>query len=184
MVDGANYSNEIVLQADGKAILAGYTILYDEINMAMVRFDTDGNLDPAFDGDGMVSFDNKGREDYSYSIALQADDKIILAGYSYGGGGSEFEVARFLNDDTAGIESLQNLEFRLYPNPANEQITVELSDVSSTYQLEIFDVLGKKVYASEIQKTGNIDVSALAQGTYLLKLNSENKTNVVRFVKQ
>ncbi len=184
LVDGANYSNGIVLQADDKPILAGYTILQGEINMAMVRFDTTGNLDSTFDGDGMVSFDFEGREDYGHAIALQADNKIILAGYSYGGGGSEFEIARFLNDGTVGTEDFQNVEFRLYPNPAIEQITIELSDASSNYQVTIFDILGKQVVATEIQKTGNINVSALASGTYLVKLTSENKTNVVRFVKQ
>lgn len=184
LVDGANYAKGLVLQADGKPILAGYTVLQGEINMAMVRFDTTGELDSTFNGDGMVSFDYEGREDYGYAIALQADNKIILAGYSYGGGGSEFEVARFLNDETAGTEDFQNLEFRLFPNPANNQITIELSDASSNYQVAIYDVLGKQVYTSEIQKVGNIDVSALASGTYLVKLNSENKTNVVRFVKK
>lgn len=102
LVDGANYANDLVLQADDKPILMGYTIFHGIIDMAMVRFDTYGNLDSKFNGDGMVSFDNMGREDYGYAIALQADDKIILAGYSYGGGGSEFEIARFLTEDTVG----------------------------------------------------------------------------------
>ncbi|MGO3182770.1 MAG: T9SS type A sorting domain-containing protein [Aequorivita sp.] len=188
LVDGANYASDMVLQADEKPILVGSTTFNGEYKMAMVRFDTDGNLDSTFgaEGNGMVSIDNVGLEDYGRGVALQADEKIILAGdfYTFSGMESEFVVTRFLNDGTAGTEDFQNVEFRLYPNPANEQITVELSDASSTYQLEIFDVLGKKVYTSEIQKSGNIDVSALAQGTYLLKLNSENKTNVVRFVKQ
>jgi len=59
-----------------------------------------------------------------------------------------------------------------------------LSDASSNYQVEILDVLGKKVFSSELQKAGHIDVSAFASGTYLVKLISEDKTNVVRFIKQ
>ena len=184
LVDGANYANDMVLQANGKPILMGYTITQGTIDMAMVRFDTDGNLDSTFDGDGMVSFDNMGREDYSYSIALQADNKIILAGYSYGGGGSEFEVARFLNDETVGTEDFQNAEFRLYPNPAREQLSIEMTDAASTYQVEIYDMLGKKVGSSEIQNKGQINVSSLASGTYLVKLNSNSQTFTVRFVKQ
>lgn len=184
LVDGANYANDLVLQADGKPILMGYTIFQGLIDMAMVRFDTDGNLDSTFNGDGMVSFDNMGREDYGYSIALQADDKIILAGYSYGGGGSEFEIARFLNDDMVGTEDFKNADFRLYPNPAREQLTIEMSDASSKYQLDIFDMLGKKVISSEIHKVGQVDVSNLASGTYLVKLNSNSQTTTVRFVKQ
>ena len=184
LVDGANYSNGLVLQADGKPILAGYTILQGAIDMAMVRFDTAGNLDSTFNGDGMVSFDNEGREDYGQAIALQADEKIILAGYSYVSGGSEFEVARFLNDGTVGTEDFQNVEFSLYPNPANEQITIASSNATSNYQIAIFDVLGKKIITSEIQNMGSIDVSALASGTYLVKINAENKTSTLRFVKK
>lgn len=184
LVDGANYANDMILQQDGKPILMGYSIFQNQIDMAMVRFDTDGNLDSSFNGNGMVSFDNAGRENYGYSIALQADNKIILAGYSYGGGGSEFEVARFLNDETVGTEDFQTADFRLYPNPAREQLTVEMKDASSTYQLEIYDMLGKKVYNTQIQKMGQIDVSNLASGTYLLKLNSNSQTTTVRFVKQ
>ncbi|WP_026452113.1 T9SS type A sorting domain-containing protein [Aequorivita capsosiphonis] len=186
LVDGANYTSGMVLQADEKPILVGSTTFNGEYKMAMVRFTTDGFPDFSFGDEGMVSIDNVGLEDYGRAIALQADEKIILAGdfYTFSGTESEFVVTRFLNDGMVGTEDFQNVEFRLYPNPANEQITVELSDASPTYQLEIFDVLGKKVYTSEIQKSGNIDVSALAQGTYLLKLNSENKTNVVRFVKK
>lgn len=184
LVDGANYSNGLVLQADGKPILAGYTILQGAIDMAMVRFDTAGNLDSTFNGDGMVSFDNEGREDYGQAIALQADEKIILAGYSYVSGGSEFEVARFLNDGTVGTEDFQNVEFSLYPNPANEKITIASSNATSNYQIAIFDVLGKKIITSEIQNMGSIDVSALASGTYLVKINAENKTSTLRFVKK
>ncbi|MGB3344062.1 MAG: T9SS type A sorting domain-containing protein [Aequorivita sp.] len=184
LVDGANYAGDMVLQADDKPILAGYTILQSEINMAMVRFDTDGNLDSTFNGDGMVSFDYEGREDYCNAIALQPDNKIILAGYSYGGGGSEFEIARFLNDPLVGIQDQQNLAFHLYPNPAREQLIIEMTDASSTYQIEIIDMLGKKIYNTKIQKMGQIDVSALATGTYLVKLNSNSQATTVRFVKQ
>lgn len=184
LVDGANYANELVLQADGKAILMGYTIFQEQVDMAMVRFDTDGNLDSTFNGNGMVSYDNMGREDFGYSMALQSDNKIVLAGYSYGGGGSEFEIVRFLNDDTADTEDLQTADFRLYPNPAREQLTIEMMDTSSTYQFEIFDMLGKKVLSSEIQAKGQINVSALAAGTYLMKLNSNSQTSIIRFIKQ
>lgn len=188
LVDGNNYSTSMVLQADQKPILVGFTTLDGEYNMAMVRFNSDGSTDNTFgeNSDGMVSLDIDGREDYAMAVALQADDKIIVAGHAYTSSQteSEFVVTRFQNDGTAGTEDFQNIDFRLYPNPANAHITVELSDVSSTYKLEMFDVLGKKVYASEIQKSGIIDVSSFASGTYLVKLNSENKTNIVRFVKQ
>ncbi|MCZ4317750.1 T9SS type A sorting domain-containing protein [Aequorivita viscosa] len=131
----------------------------------------------------MVSTDFNGREDYASAIALQPDEKIILAGNSFNSGASDILVARYDNI-ILGTDEFQNIDFLLYPNPAKEQITIALNDVSSNYEVTIFNVLGKKVYASEIQKDGQIDVSGLASGTYLVKLNSDNKSSVVRFVKQ
>ncbi|WGF94121.1 T9SS type A sorting domain-containing protein [Aequorivita marisscotiae] len=186
IVDEANYANGLVIQADDKVVLAGRTVKLFDYDFAMIRFNTDGTLDSTFGNGGKVSTDNDGKEDHGYAIAMQPDNKIILAGHSYSAAGddSEMVIARYHNDDTAGIEGFEKNDIRLYPNPANGQITIELSDASSNYQVAIFDVLGKKVYASEIQKVGQIDVSALASGTYLVKLNSDNKSSVVRFVKQ
>lgn len=182
LVDGANYSRDILLQPDNKVIISGFTVLEEEYNMAMARFDSDGNLDDTFGIDGMVSTNI--HEDYSNAITLQGDNKIILAGYSYNASGaSEFIVARYDNQ-VLGTEDFQHVKLRLYPNPANEQITIELNDGSSNYQLEIFNILGEKVIVSEIQKSKQIDVSALASGVYLVKLNSNSQTTTVRFVKQ
>ncbi len=185
IVDEANYANGLVIQADDKVVLAGRTVKEFDYDFAMVRFNTDGTLDATFGNGGKVSTDVDGKEDHGYAIALQPDNKIILAGHSYSAGAddSSIVVARYTNE-TLGFEDFQNVDFRLYPNPAKEQITIELSDASSNYEVTIFNVLGKKVYSSEIQKVGQIDVSGLASGTYLVKLNSDNKSSVVRFVKQ
>ncbi len=185
IVDEANYTNGMIIQSDDKVVLAGRTVKIMDYDLAMVRFDTEGNLDTTFGNDGKVSTDVNGREDHGYAIALQPDNKIILAGYSYPAGAddSAIVVARFNNDDTVGIEDQNNNEFSLYPNPAREQLTIEMNDASSIYQLEIFDMLGKEVYKTEIQKMGQIDVSVLAAGTYLMKLNSNSRSTTVRFVK-
>src|SRR5690606_32517870 len=117
---------------------------------------------------------------YGKAIAIQPDHKIILTGYSYTSAGvAEIIVARYDNF-LLGTNDYKNMEISLYPNPAKEQITIEMSDNTLNYQVDILDMVGKKVFSSEIQKVGQIDVSALAAGTYLIKLNSENKSTVVR----
>lgn len=182
--NGQNYAEQMVLQPDEKIILTGYAAATDNYNMAMIRFDTAGNVDTTFGTDGKVNTDINGTADFGKAIALQPDNKIIIAGYSFSPAGiGEIVVARYDNI-ILGTNDYQNLGFRLYPNPTREQLTIELNDSSSNCQIEILDILGKKVISLEIQKIGQIDVSALASGTYLVKLNSENRTNVVRFIKQ
>lgn len=182
--NGQNYAEQMVLQPDGKVILAGYAAVTDNYNLAMVRFDTAGNVDTTFGIDGKVSTDINSRPDFGKAITLQPDNKIILTGYSYAPSGiGEIVVARYDNI-ILGTNEYQDLEFHLYPNPADEQITIELRDASSKYQVEILDILGRKVFYSEIQKVGVINISALVSGAYLVKINSENKANVVRFIKK
>lgn len=182
--NGNDFGEALAIQDDGKVIIAGYSVRETEYILAMARFDTNGNLDSTFGVDGMVSTDFNQREDYGTAITLQPDNKIILAGYSYAlTGGSEVIVVRYDNV-VLGTEDFQNVKFNLFPNLANSQITVQLSDASTSYKLEIYDVSGKKVYASEIQNTANINVSDFASGAYLVKLTSDSNSSVVRFVKQ
>lgn len=183
--NGRNYAEQMLLQPDDKIVLMGFVGAgSNDDDMGMVRFDNNGNLDATFGNGGKVITDVGGRYDYGKAIAIQPDNKIILAGYSYTTAGvAEIVVARYDNL-ILGTNDYQNIEFRLYPNPANEQITMEMSNASLNYQVVILDSMGKKVFSSEIQKIGQIDVSALASGTYLIKLNSEEKSSVVRLVKE
>ena len=183
--NGRNYAEQMLLQPDDKIVLMGFVGAgSNDDDMGMVRFDTNGNLDATFGNGGKVITDVGGRYDYGKAIAIQPDNKIILAGYSYSTAGvAEIVVARYDNI-ILGTNDYQNIEFRLYPNPAKRQITIELIDSSLNHQVEIFNILGKRIFSSEIQKMGQIDVSAFASGTYLIKLNSENKLSVVTFVKQ
>lgn len=173
-----------MLQPDGKVIIAGYTVLETVYDLAMARFDVDGNLDDTVGVDGMVNTDLNGGEDYGKAIALQPDNKIILVGYSFTtSGNAEIVVARYDNK-VLGAEDFQNIGFSIYPNPTNDYITIDLNGTSSSYQVAIFDMLGKNVYSTEIEGTKQIDVSSLAAGAYFVKLNSNSQSTTIRLIKQ
>jgi uncharacterized delta-60 repeat protein len=69
----------LVLQPDGKLILAGNTWTGSEYDFAVARYNRDGSLDTSFDGDGMVTTPF-GDAYYRVSTNLQPDGKIVLAG--------------------------------------------------------------------------------------------------------
>jgi uncharacterized delta-60 repeat protein len=88
----------VAIQADGKIVTAGFS--YAETpappNFAMARYDPDGSLDPTFDGDGRAVTDF-GAFDEAFGIAIQADGKIVAAGFSTTGENPfNFALARFL----------------------------------------------------------------------------------------
>ena len=83
-------AHSMALQADGKILVAGSAILEVVPDFAVVRYNTNGSLDPTFDTDGKV-ITNINDVDEAYSVAVQADNKIIVAGYSAG----DFGVVRY-----------------------------------------------------------------------------------------
>lgn len=77
-----------------------------------------------------------------------------------------------------------NNEISLFPNPAFNSMQVAVSSRQGM-RLEIFDVHGKKVgnRQSSISNKTTIDISFLDKGVYYLKISSEGKTAVKKFVK-
>ena len=79
---GSTYEEaySINLQADGKILLA-ISGLNDDGN-GLVRYNSDGSLDNSFSGDGILTTHRPSRDEYFNKVTLQADGKILVAGYS------------------------------------------------------------------------------------------------------
>jgi uncharacterized delta-60 repeat protein len=81
----------VTTQADRKIVVAGYSCTGD---FRIVRLRADGSLDPSFDGDGKQTTDFAGAFDVARAVSIQADGKIVAAGYaSY-----DVAVARYNTD--------------------------------------------------------------------------------------
>jgi uncharacterized delta-60 repeat protein len=75
--------NSVAIQSNGKIVIAGYTLGETNNNdFAVARFNTDGSPDNTFDNDGILTTDFTSSDDYAGSVAIQNDDKIVVAGYS------------------------------------------------------------------------------------------------------
>jgi uncharacterized delta-60 repeat protein len=91
-------AHAIALQSDGKIVVAGETGNYPHFHFAVVRYSSDGQLDPAFGSGGKVSTPLSSSWDAAYGLALQADGKIILAGEcDLCPSGLDFALVRYLN---------------------------------------------------------------------------------------
>jgi uncharacterized delta-60 repeat protein len=77
---GSSSPSEVAVQADGKIVAAGAR-QGSPGAFALARYNTNGSLDPSFDGDGKVTTtfeDDAGAS----SLAIQADGRIVAAGHS------------------------------------------------------------------------------------------------------
>jgi uncharacterized delta-60 repeat protein len=90
----------LVLQPDGKIVVAGSSSDSDGGAFALARYRPNGTLDPSFSGDGRVLTDFGGSEDGAATLALQPNSKIVVAGFSNASGTNDFAVARYLPNGT------------------------------------------------------------------------------------
>jgi uncharacterized delta-60 repeat protein len=128
--------NAVAVQADGKIVVVGTTTLSPATgDFAIARLDPDGSLDDTFGagtGETTVAFDIGGNDnDNGAAVALQADGKIVVAGWANGDNGDDFAVVRLLPDGTR--DSTFNVTGRVtvgFDFPASANKTDEGDSVS------------------------------------------------------
>ncbi|MGI8582581.1 MAG: T9SS type A sorting domain-containing protein [Chitinophagaceae bacterium] len=76
---------------------------------------------------------------------------------------------------------------KLYPNPAFSRVRLELKeDVQRTEDIQLYDKVGKlnRISVRRVnEKIYDIDVSALSQGVYVMKVKTSGGLKTFRFVK-
>ena len=71
----------VAIQSNGRIVLGGYTGISGN-DFAVVRYNTNGSPDNTFDGDGKANYDfGASTTEEAYAIAVDANQKIVLAGY-------------------------------------------------------------------------------------------------------
>ncbi|MFI5151105.1 MAG: T9SS type A sorting domain-containing protein [Bacteroidia bacterium] len=87
----------------------------------------------------------------------------------------------------AGIqEAGMPVAFGLYPNPAQDMLTISAENGNSINTIELFDIQGQLVKNLEVKNRSEsftVDITSLAKGCYLVKLNSEKGFSIRKFVK-
>jgi len=98
--DLGDVAYSIALQSDGKFVVAGISYNGSNADLAVMRYNTNGSPDTSFDTDGKVTTAIGTGDDFAYSIALQSDGKIVVAGYSNNGGNDDFALVRYIVSDS------------------------------------------------------------------------------------
>jgi uncharacterized delta-60 repeat protein len=88
-------------QSTGALVLAGFSEGADE-DTALARFTADGILDGTFGSGGTVTTVNAGLADFTYDLAVQPTDKLVVIGFTQTGvpNNEDFRVARY---DSNGV---------------------------------------------------------------------------------
>jgi uncharacterized delta-60 repeat protein len=89
----------VAIQSDQRILAVGSSRGASHVRFALARYDTDGTLDASFgeDGSGKIrTHFADGTDDGASAVAIQANGKIVAAGYSRGASHRRFALARYL----------------------------------------------------------------------------------------
>ena len=135
---------------------------------------SNGTPDNTFGLSGKIITAVQDSEDFPLAIALQADNRIVIAGNSYHSGHTEMALARFLQFP-AGVNNIKfaNEEVILYPSPAKTKLFI-----SGRYQAHVTGYSATDMYGRSVliqyRSSKEISTSHLKDGVYLFHLNFDN----------
>ena len=92
--NGFDLAMAIGVQQNGKMIVAGYSDFFNSV-IDVARYTKNGLLDSSFGTNGKVVTNIGGISDKAYSMAIQPDNKIIIAGSSLNGSDNDFVLVRY-----------------------------------------------------------------------------------------
>lgn len=171
----------MVFQNDGKLLISGRNSDSSGDYFSIARLNTDGQLDTTFGNEGKISGNVDLTADTATSIAVQPDGKIVIAGNTADfTNPPRFFIARFLNE-TMAISDTNLSEIKVYPNPVKGLLNL---DLKGNAVIEIYTMTGQKITTLNIQNKRQIDVSSLANGVYMLKINIDGKVKTQKFIKK
>ncbi len=84
----------LALQSDGSVIAAGTTVINGELRAAVARYSDTGELDLSFDEDGLVVLNQGQNSEEARAVAVDDQNRIVLAGFSLSSQGSRSAVIR------------------------------------------------------------------------------------------
>jgi uncharacterized delta-60 repeat protein len=83
---GPDFANDVAIDASQRILVAGVTALADS-SFAVARFTSSGNLDTSFSLDGIATANMTTGRDFSTTLVVDANNKVVAAGNVSGAGG-------------------------------------------------------------------------------------------------
>jgi len=115
---------------------------------------------------------------------LTPGEILTVRAYEFGHSDfGDFLISAYSYGVIVDVEELAATEFKVFPNPASDQLNIETESVIES--LEIYNMLGRRVTTLTTSSSNTqIDISTLEAGSYFIEFNTNEGRGVSKFVKQ
>ncbi len=116
---------------------------------------------------------------------FKSSDRYLNPDNRFGYGIPNFEIALNNYTTSLSVKNTKTQQLNIYPNPVNNKLNIsaDFRNAIEEMKIQIFTLQGKNVYEQSLSTLKNIDVSFLSSGMYLLKVTSNRKQQVSKFIK-
>ena len=172
----------VALQSDGKIVVAGQTYNRNTlIDFALARYNSNGSPDVSFDGNGKVTTDFSGFNDFVSSVTIQSDGKIVVAGNSSNDdtNSEDFAVARY--NKNGSLDTLFSKDGKLTTN-FNYADVIYSSVIQSDGKIVVAGLTSDINYADDIalaryNNNGSLDSGFNGDGRLVTDLGRNERAN-------
>jgi len=121
----------VAIQSDGKIVVSGGNDNGTDLDVLVLRYNSDGTPDNAFGTNGVVSYDSGNGDDNGRRLAIQGGNKIVVTGNTPNGTDGDVLILRYnvngTADDTFGSNGVVTLNI-VTGNDFGEGVAIQKKD--------------------------------------------------------
>ncbi|TDE06879.1 endonuclease [Flavobacterium sandaracinum] len=109
-------------------------------------------------------------------INVTGDVIISITGNSSTSNRVKFDDLSWTCSASLNVNELETNSFNIYPNPSNGNVKLNLENSNEKYSVQVFSVLGQKVFEKEYTNSSSATINNLQKGVYLVKITTDTKS--------
>ncbi|GGG59052.1 endonuclease [Bizionia arctica] len=117
------------------------------------------------------------------NINIEGPVSIVIDGNSVTSNRVVFDDLSWTCFTELNVMGYQLNDISIYPNPVSNTLNIQLNKSEET-QIDIFNILGKRVLTKTIRQSQSINVENLNSGIYILKIKQGDATISKKLIKQ
>jgi hypothetical protein len=170
---------------NGNSSQCAFTVTYQEIGEIIVSV-AQGSL--TVETEGTYQWLNcsdmsviEGETESTFSPGESGEYAVVVAR----GGCSDTSQCYSVDVTGLGMNDI-NQGFRVYPMPAEEFVTIEMTGENTNVLIRVVNVMGQPVLIKTMDKLTktNLDISKLNEGVYLIQIKSDQLISISPMIKE
>ncbi len=178
--DSQKSTISIDFSCDVAGTISFYKKVSSEPNYDYLKFYINGNLQDEWSGEDTWSEETYSASIGSYNLKWEYSKDVSV---SNGSDAAWIDNITFPGNSSMAVTDIATNPIKIFPNPAQDIIYIDLQDAINLSLIEIFNQTGKIIKkVNSYQNRSAINLSNLANGIYICKIRTDKTVEFAKFI--